>query len=72
MQKLIIIIEHSKTLSCSSKPPWARERIFFFFEIYKPFGHAPSESFAIPVIRLLQRVSEILFFVPSCEQRKMV
>jgi hypothetical protein len=43
-----------------------------FFEIYRPFGHAPSKRFASLVIMFLQRISEILFFVPSCEQGKMV
>ena len=48
MQQLIIIImEASKILLCSSNFPWARERILF--EIYGQFGHAPSKSFAIPV-----------------------
>jgi hypothetical protein len=43
-----------------------------FFEIDRTFGHAPSKRFASPVIMFLQRISEMLFFVPSCEQGKMV
>jgi hypothetical protein len=34
-------MEDSKTLFCSLKFPWAREKIFL--EIHKQFGQAPSK-----------------------------
>jgi hypothetical protein len=42
----------------------------YFFDLYRPFGHAPSESFASPVITFLQRISEILFFCFVLRARK--
>jgi hypothetical protein len=41
-------MEVSKTLFCSSKFPWAREKNFF--EICVGFGHAPSKRLASPVL----------------------
>ena len=38
----------SKTLFCSSKFPWAREKNFF--ETFRGFGHAPSKRLASPVL----------------------
>jgi len=36
-------MEGSKTLFCSSKSPKARERIFFFVEIYSQLGTLPQK-----------------------------
>jgi hypothetical protein len=73
MQKLIIIMESSKTWFCSSKFPWARERISSKFI---DFGHSPSDNFAGPGIgfrngQLVKRVCIArLLWNPHCSSQQ--
>ena len=52
MQELIIIMEASKTLFCSTKIPMGARKSFL--DICRKFGDAHSKSFASPVIKTHQ------------------
>jgi hypothetical protein len=63
MEQLIIIIEDSKTLFCSSKFQWAGERISSKF--IGNVGTRPQKRFASSALRSVKNLPALGNFVPD-------